>query len=98
MGVVQKIPCKKILGTYNGLSFIKEYKIKDIFGESKVDFKVDYKGKSFFLECKNQSVAGSVDKKLPYYIENIRESKYSGHFVFIIKGKGNGNGIKELVL
>lgn len=86
---------QQLLETYTSLSFIKEYKIKDIFGESKIDFKVDYKGKSFFLECKNQNVSGSVDQKLPYYIENIRNSKYLGHFVFIFKGKGIRKGALE---
>jgi hypothetical protein len=83
---------EKLLTSYTGITIIKEYKIKDIFGESKVDFKVEYKGRSFCFECKNQPVAGSVDQKLPYYIENIREDKYCGHFVFILKGNGIRNG------
>lgn len=80
------------LNTYTGITIIKQFPLKDIFGTCKVDFKVNYKGWDFFIEAKNQSVPGSVDQKLPFYIENIRERKYPGHFVFVIKGEGIRNG------
>jgi len=82
----------EVLNTFGGINIKNQYPLKDIFGTCKVDFKVDYKGRAFFIEAKNQSVPGSVDQKLPFYIENIREGKYPGHFVFVIKGEGIRNG------
>lgn len=81
-----------ILKTYQGINILKQFPLNDIFGTSKVDFKIDYKGRSFFIEAKNQIVSGSVDQKLPFYIENIREKKYTGHFVFVLNGNGIRNG------
>lgn len=84
-----------VLKKYKDLCVTREYPIQDIFGKSKVDFKLEYDGKIFIIECKNQTVSGSVDQKIPYYIENIRENKYNGHFVFIFKGNGIRNGALE---
>lgn len=82
----------EVLKTFKDVSVVKQYPLNDIFGTSKVDFKIDYRGKSFFIEAKNQTVSGSVDQKLPFYLENIREKKYTGHFVFILNGNGIRNG------
>lgn len=81
-----------ILKTYQGINITKQFPLNDIFGTSKVDFKIDYKGRSFFIEAKNQIVSGSVDQKLPFYLENIRENRYPGHFVFVLNGNGIRNG------
>ena len=51
-----------------------QFKLSDIFGVSRCDFKVIYNSKIYFFELKNQQVSGSVDQKLPYYIENIKEN------------------------
>jgi DNA adenine methylase len=73
---------------------VSQYSIKDIYGNSKVDFKLVYNDKVFYIEAKNQSVPGSVDQKFPYYIENIRSGVYGKdvHFIFIINTKGVRNG------
>ncbi len=91
-GVILEGLIYNILQSYKGINIVKQYPLNDIFGSSKVDFKIDYKGKSFFIEAKNQAVSGSVDQKLPFYLENIRENRYSGHFVFILNGNGIRNG------
>jgi len=91
-GVVLEGLIYNILQKYQGIGIVKQYPLNDIFGSSKVDFKIDYKGKTFFIEAKNQSVSGSVDQKLPFYLENIRENKYPGHFVFVLNGNGIRNG------
>lgn len=91
-GIVLEKMIHNVLKTYKDIGIQQQYFINDIFGKSKVDFRVDYKGKTFFIEAKNQTVKGSVDQKLPFYIENIRENKYPGHFVFVINGDGIRNG------
>lgn len=94
-GLSMETEVYNLLKKYKDLRITREYPIQDIFGKSKVDFKLEYCGKIFILECKNQVVPGSVDQKLPYYIENIRENKYGGHFVFIFNGNGIRNGALE---
>lgn len=81
-----------ILKTYGDICITKQFPLNDVFGTGKVDFKVEYRNKSFFFEAKNQIVCGSVDQKLPFYLENIRENKYPGHFALIINGNGVRNG------
>lgn len=80
---------------FTGIKVDKQFPLKDIFGQSKVDFRVEYLGNTFFIESKNQTVSGSVDQKLPFYIENIRENVYPGHFVFVINGEGIRKGAMD---
>lgn len=68
----------EVLKTFKDVSVVKQYPLNDIFGTSKVDFKIDYRGKSFFIEAKNQTVSGSVDQKLPFYLENIEKRNTLG--------------------
>lgn len=91
-GVLLEGMIYNILKSYTGINITKQYPLNDIFGMSKVDFRIEYKGNIFFIEAKNQMVAGSVDQKLPFYLENIRENRYNGHFSFILNGSGIRNG------
>jgi|7_EtaG_2_1085326.scaffolds.fasta_scaffold23306_2 hypothetical protein len=48
------------------------------------------------LEQKNQNVAGSVDEKIPYMVENLREGKFpEPKVVFIVEGNGYKEGAVE---
>jgi DNA adenine methylase len=91
-GILLEDMIYRVLESFNGINVTKQYPLKDIFGVGKIDFKIEYRNKYYFLEAKNQTVAGSVDQKLPFYIENIREMKYPGHFIFVINGDGIRNG------
>lgn len=94
--ISETVNCFKCKSNCNSTNFcFPQFKLNDIFGESKIDFKVVYSRKNFYFEVKNQNVKGSVDCKFPYYIENIKESVYKdGTFVFIL----NANGVRDSVL
>lgn len=76
---------------------ISQYKHTDIFNaNARIDFLIvnNYTNKRYYLECKNQAVAGSVDQKFPYYIHNIQHNKYDGQLIFLL----NLSGIRQNVL
>lgn len=73
----------------NDIEIVRQPIVEDIYGKSKLDFKVTINGNIiYYIEAKNQEVKGSVDQKFPYYIENIRKGNYDGHFIFILNTKG----------
>lgn len=77
-------------------TLVSQYKVKDIFESiARVDFcYITEIGEKWFIECKNQKCAGSVDVKFPYYIENVKYNVYGKNFILIL----NGNGYRKNVL
>jgi len=80
---------------------VPQYIYKDIFTDkARVDFLyVNSTGKRFFIECKNQSVPGSVDTKFPYYIFNMQQNMYKdSKFIFILNHPGIRAGVMECLI
>jgi hypothetical protein len=78
-----------------------QYKYKDVFkANARIDFLVESQfktqiNKSYFIECKNHNVCGSLDQKFPYYIENIRNNLYGDSPLILVL---NTKGIRPLVM
>ena len=63
---------------------------------SRLDFLLKLHGKDdIWIECKQQNVAGSVDEKLPYIMENAIHSLINGKVIIILEGNGFKPGAVE---
>jgi DNA adenine methylase len=87
--------CKICNKKCSNINFYQHYKTVDIYGESLVDFYFNFNNIAYFIEVKNQNVAGSVDQKIPYYIENLRQGYYNGRLIFIFSKNYTRNGMLE---
>ncbi len=54
-------------------------------------------GRKYLIETKRQSVAGSVDEKLPYVFLNARENYPEFDFVLVLDGNGWKPGARKWV-
>lgn len=65
-----------------------QYPFTDIFGcRARVDFcYMDTLGTKYYIECKQQSVTGSVDQKFPYIIENVK--LMDCNYILFLRGDG----------
>ena len=70
---------------------IRQYPYTNIYGRNgKLDYMLNYDGKSYFIECKSQTAAGSVDEKLPYTLMNMNQ--HEGVKIIVIDGDGWRDG------
>ena len=70
---------------------IRQYAYTTMYGhDGRLDYMLNYGGKSYFIECKLQTVAGSVDEKLPYTLMNMNQ--HDGVKIIIIDGDGWKDG------
>jgi len=71
------------------IKYNKQVKFTGIYGNAKsknrMDFCITLNNKTYGVECKSQSVAGSVDEKIPYVMLNGLAFD-SDAFIFVIDG------------
>lgn len=73
---------------------IRQYPYTTMYGHNgRLDYMLNYDGKSYFIECKLQTVGGSVDEKLPYTLMNMNQ--HEGVKIIVIDGDGWKNGAVE---
>lgn len=66
---------------------IRQYPFTSIYeSNGRVDFRLDFSRKTYYIECKFQRVKGSVDEKLPYTLMNVQQ--HSGIKIIVIDGEG----------
>jgi len=70
---------------------IRQYPYTTMYGHNgRLDYMLNHGGKSYFIECKLQTVAGSVDEKLPYTLMNMNQ--HDGVKIIVIDGDGWKDG------
>ena len=68
-------------------NLIRQYIFENIYGgSSRLDFRLNFKNITYYIECKFQRVNGSVDEKLPYTLLNINQ--HEGTKIIVIEGDG----------
>ena len=78
-------------------NLIRQYPFETIYGsKGKLDYRLDYNGKTYYIECKFQKVKGSVDEKLPYTLMNIKQ--HDGIKIIVIDGEGWRPGALEWLM
>lgn len=69
-------------------NLIRQYAFETIYGSrGRLDYRLNYKGKTYYIECKYQGGSGSVDEKLPYTLLNIQQHT-DGIRIIVIDGAG----------
>ncbi len=68
-------------------NLIREYPYTTMYGsKGRVDFRLNLNQKTYYIECKYQSSAGSVDEKLVYTLYNM--DQHDGIKIIVIDGHG----------
>ena len=69
-------------------TLIREYPYRTMYGSmGRLDFRLNLNGKTYYIECKYQGSAGSVDEKLVYTLYNMEQHR-DGIKIIVIDGDG----------